>query len=102
MIFIQINVGYYLTFTSSGSLTPLIIDSSNSATMTSSGISTLTDSSSNENEGVIYLKSGANLTISGDGTLYFTPYKNMAINWTSSTSSSFLKYYSLIKRSPTL
>ena len=75
-----------LTLTSSGSLTPLIIDSSNSVTMTLSGTSTLTDSSSNENEGVIYLKSGASLTISGDGTLNINPNKNMAINGTSSTS----------------
>ena len=54
--------------------------------MTLSGESTLIDSSSNENEGVIYLKSGSSLTISGDGTLNLTPNKNMAINGTDSTS----------------
>ena len=75
-----------LSLTSTGSLTPIIIDSSKSVTMTLSGTSTLTDSSSNENEGVIYLNSGASLTISGDGTLNLTPNKNMAINGTSSTS----------------
>ena len=75
-----------LSLTSSGSLTPLIIDSSNSVIMTLSGSSTLQDSSSNENEGVIYLRSGASLTISGDGTLNLNPNKNMAINGTDSTS----------------
>ena len=43
-----------LSLTSSGSLTPLIIDSSNSVIMTLSGSSTLQDSSSNENEGVSF------------------------------------------------
>ena len=75
-----------LTLTSSGELTPLIIDSSKSVSMVLSGTSTLTDSSSNENEGVIYLKSGASLTISGDGTLNINPNKNMGINGTDSTS----------------
>lgn len=50
-----------------------------------SGSSSLIDSSSNENGGVIYLKSGASLIISGDGTLKIITNKNMAINeidWT--------------------
>jgi len=75
-----------LSLTSTGSLTPLIIDSSNSVSLTLTGTSTLTDSSSNENEGVIYLRSGASLTISGSGTLNLSPNKNMAINGTDSTS----------------
>lgn len=75
-----------LSLTSTGSLTPLIIDSSNSVSLTLTGTSTLTDSSSNENEGVIYLRSGASLTISGSGTLNISPNKNMAINGTDSTS----------------
>ena len=75
-----------LSLTSTGTLTPLIIDSSNSVSITLSGTSTLVDSSLNENEGVIYLRSGASLTISGSGTLNLTPNKNMAINGTDSTS----------------
>ena len=75
-----------LSLASSGELTPLIIDSSRSVSITLTGTSTLTDSSLNENEGVIYLKSGASLTISGDGTLNINPNKNMAINGTDSTS----------------
>ena len=42
-----------LSLTSTGSLTPLIIDTSNSVTMILSGYSSLVDSPSNENEGVI-------------------------------------------------
>ena len=48
--------------------------------MTLSGTSSLIDSSPNEKEGVIYLKSGVSLTISGDRTLELITNKNMAIN----------------------
>ena len=50
-----------------------------------SGAFSLTDSSSNEKEGVIFLKSGSSLTISGDGILNIISNKNMAINGTDST-----------------
>ena len=51
-----------------------------------SSTSTLKDSSSNEKKGIIYLQSGASLTISGSGTLNLEPYKLMAINGTEGTS----------------
>lgn len=75
-----------LSLNSNGTLTPLIIESYNSISMHLKGSSILIDSSSNENEGIIYLKSGASLNISGDGTLNLIPNKNMAINGTNSTS----------------
>ena len=46
----------------------------------------MTDSSSNENDGTIYLDKGATLTISGTGTLNINPNKLMVINGTDSTS----------------
>jgi len=75
-----------LSLTSSSSLTPIIISSGKTVTMKLTGTSSLTDSSSNSNEGIIYLNSGSSLTISGDGTLNLTPNKNMAINGTTDTS----------------
>ena len=54
--------------------------------MALSGTSSLTDSSTNANDGTIYLQSGASLTLSGTGTLNITPNKMMAINGTDSTS----------------
>ena len=74
------------SLTNSGSLTPILISSSQTVTMTLTGSSTLVDSSSNSNEGTIYLQSGASLTISGTGTLSITPNKFMAINGTDTTS----------------
>ena len=70
----------------SGSLPPIVISSNQAVTMVLSGTSTLQDSSSNEKDGVIYLESGASLTISGTGTLNINPYKLMAINGTDGTS----------------
>ena len=64
----------------SGSLPPIVKSSNQAVTMVLSGTSTLQDSSSNEKDGVIYLESGASLTISGTGTLNINPYKLMAIN----------------------
>ena len=74
------------SLTNSGSLTPILISSSQTVTMTLTGSSNLIDSSSNSNEGTIYLQSGASLTISGTGTLSITPNKLMAINGTDTTS----------------
>ena len=70
----------------SGSLTPILIESGYQVSLVLNGESTLTDSSTNENEGTIYLKSGASLIISGTGTLNINPNKLMAINGTDSTS----------------
>ena len=75
-----------LTLSNSGSLTPILISASQTVEFVLTGISTLTDSSSNENEGTIFLQSGASLTISGTGSLKIYPNKMMAINGTDSTS----------------
>jgi len=70
----------------SGSLTPILIDENQEVELVLSGESTLTDSSSNENDGTIYLQNGASLIISGEGTLNINPNKLMAINGTNNTS----------------
>ena len=70
----------------SGTLTPIIISSGKQVSFVLTGESTLTDSSTNENQGTIYLQSGASLIISGTGTLNINPNKLMAINGTDSTS----------------
>ena len=70
----------------SGTLTPIVISSGKQVTLVLTGESTLTDSSTNENEGTIYLESSASLIISGTGTLNINPNKFMAINGTTSTS----------------
>ena len=75
-----------LTLSNSGSLTPILISASQTVEFVLTGISTLTDSSSNEYEGTIFLQSGASLTISGIGSLKIYPNKMMAINGTDSTS----------------
>ena len=72
--------------TNSGTLTPILIKSGKQLSLVLSGESTLTDSSTNENDGTIYLESGASLIISGTGTLNINPNKLMAINGTESTS----------------
>ena len=75
-----------VTLSNSGSLTPILIDENQEVELVLSGESTLTDSSSNENDGTIYLQNGASLTISGEGTLNINPNKLMAINGTNNTS----------------
>ena len=74
------------SLTNSGTLTPLLISSGKTVQLILTGESTLTDSTTNENEGTIYLQSGASLIISGTGTLNINPNKLMAINGTDSTS----------------
>ena len=69
-----------------GTLTPLIISENQAVKIVLSGESTLQDSSTNENNGTIYLQKGASLTISGTGTLNIIPNKYMAINGTEETS----------------
>ena len=67
-------------------MTPIFISSGKEVNLVLTGESALTDSSSNENDGNIYLDKGATLTISGTGTLNINPNKLMAINGTESTS----------------
>ena len=67
-------------------LTPLIINENTAVELVLGGDSTLQDSVTNENDGTIYLKNGASLTISGDGILNIIPNKYMAINGTDDTS----------------
>jgi hypothetical protein len=69
-----------------GSLTPLIISENQAVKIVLTDESTLQDSSTNENNGTIYLQKGASLTISGTGTLNIIPNKYMAINGTEETS----------------
>ena len=70
----------------SNELTPIIISSNKEVELVLSGESTLQDSSTNSLDGVIYLQSGAKLTISSTGTLNINPNKFMAINGTTETS----------------
>ena len=74
------------TLANTNSLTPIFISSGKEVKLVLTGESTLTDSSSNENDGTIYLDEGATLTISGTGTLNINPNKLMAIYGTDSTS----------------
>ena len=67
-------------------LTPLIINENIVVELVLEGEPTLEDSQNNENDGTIYLKSGASLIISGDGILNINPNKYMAINGTDDTS----------------
>ena len=75
-----------LTLSNSGALTPILIGENQEVEIVLNGVSTLTDSSSNENNGTVYLQSGASLIISGEGTLNINPNKLMAINGTDNTS----------------
>lgn len=70
----------------SGELTPIIISSNKVVEFILTENSTLQDSTTNEQEGTIYLESGATLKISGSGTLNINPNKFMAINGTEGTS----------------
>ena len=69
-----------------GELTPIVISPNKEVNIVLKGESSLTDSSTNENNGTIYLQSGASLTISGTGSLDIYPNKFMAINGTNETS----------------
>jgi len=74
------------TLINTDTLTPILISANKVVEFVLSGESTLKDSSTNENEGVIYLQNGASLTISGTGTLNINPTTYMAINGTQGTS----------------
>ena len=77
---------YSFTLTNSGTLTPILVRAEQTLKLVLIGESTLQDSSTNENDGTIYLSKGASLIISGTGTLNINPYKLMAINGTDGTS----------------
>jgi len=74
------------SLTNSGSLTPIVISENKSVKIVLTGVSTLQDSATNENEGTIYLQKGASLTIAGTGSLSINPLKYIAINGTEGTS----------------
>ena len=59
-------------------LTPLIINSNKNVEIILQEESTLQDSSTNSNNGIIYLQSYSSLIISGTGTLNLNPNKQMA------------------------
>ena len=61
-------------------LTPIVINPNKEVNIILTGESSLTDSSTNENDETIYLQSGASLTISGNGSLNKYPNKFMVIN----------------------
>ena len=69
-------------------LTPLIINSNKNVEIILQEESTLQDSSTNSNNGIIYLQSYSSLIISGTGTLNLNPNKQMALS--GQTSSSFI------------
>ena len=75
-----------LTLASTGKLNPLIIDKNCDVYLELRGTSSLVDSSTNENGGIIYLREGARLTIGGSGTLNLMINKFVAINGENSTS----------------
>lgn len=70
----------------SGPLTPIIINVNKKVELILTSESTLQDSSTNINSGIIYLKSGVSLTISGIMTLNLNPNKSFAIYGLTSTS----------------
>ena len=78
-----------LTLASLSTISPIIINENVEVTLILSGTSSLTDTSTNEKDGVIYLNKGAKLTILGDGILNIIPNKCMAINGTEDTSLIF-------------
>ena len=74
-----------LTLASTSKLTPLIIDKNCDVRLELRGISSLVDSASNENGGIIHLREGSKLTIYGSGTLNLMINKFVAINGENST-----------------
>ena len=66
--------------------TPLIVNANNIVKLNLTGESTFQDYSTNENTGVIYLRSSSSLTIGGKGTLNINPNKSMAIYGITGTS----------------
>ena len=67
------------SFINNENLSPIIINSNQNVELILSGESTLQDSSTNTNNGVIYLQSSVTLTISGTGILNINPNKSRAV-----------------------
>ena len=74
------------TINNNESLTPLVISENKVVEIVLFSYSDLFDSKTNENNGTIYLESGASLIISGTGDLCIYPNKSMAINGSDETS----------------
>ena len=74
------------TINNNESLTPLVISENKVVEIVLFSYSDLFDSKTNENNGTIYLESGASLIISGTGNLCIYPNKSMAINGSDETS----------------
>ena len=70
----------------SPTLSALLIEQNKIVSLVLTGESSLADSTTNQNEGVIYLNKEAKLIISGEGILNIRPNKFMAINGTESSS----------------
>ena len=70
----------------SPTLSALLIEQNKIVSLVLTGESSLADSTTNQNEGVIYLNKEAKLIISGEGILNIQPNKFMAINGTESSS----------------
>ena len=64
---------------SSPSFAPILIEENKVVNINLNGESTLSDTSSNQNEGVIYLNEEAKLIIDGKGILNISPNKHMGI-----------------------
>ena len=64
---------------SSPSFAPILIEENKVVNINLTGESTLSDKSSNQNEGVIYLNEEAKLIINGEGILNISPNKHMGI-----------------------
>lgn len=75
-----------LTLISTGKLTPIIVEENVQVFLHIYGKTTLIDSYHNENDAVIYVKSGAKLVIEENGILNIMPNKRMAIMGENSTS----------------
>ena len=74
------------TLISTGTLTPIIVEENIQVFLHIYGKSTLIDSNQNENDAVIYVKSGAKLVIEENGILNIMPNKKLAIMGEKSTS----------------
>ena len=88
-IIISSNVQIYLDlllFSTTGKSAPIIINENYKVSFVLQGMSTIIDSSENEKDAVIYLKKGASLNITGNGTLNIITNKLMAIKGDNSTS----------------
>ena len=75
---VKLNLNFF-SLINTGNLSPIIINSNQNVEFILSAESTLQDSSTNTNNGVIYLQNSATLSISGTGTLNINPNKSRAV-----------------------